>query len=168
MKKLKYYLGLEYPLEIRRLKKEDGSGYLASIPQLGSKAFSGHGDTIHEALGSLAAVKEHLFRDYLKEGVPIPEPEPELESIFSGKFVVRIPAALHRELVGTAQKQNVSLNQLVVHLLSYHTPLRALERKLEECFREIQSKLSKIEFAFSYAQPIGIWTGEKDRYPQAA
>lgn len=36
----------------------------------------------------------------------------------SGQFVVRVPPALHAELVLQAKRQGVSLNQLVVALLA--------------------------------------------------
>jgi hypothetical protein len=43
--------------------------------------------------------------------MPIPEPRPEEE--YSGKFVVRVPRSLHRELVETAEREGVSLNQYI-------------------------------------------------------
>jgi predicted HicB family RNase H-like nuclease len=147
-KRLRYYLSLDYPVEIRKISKEDGGGYLASIPQLGAKAFCADGETINEALANLEKVKENLFQDYLKDGIQIPEPEAEPESIFSGKFVIRIPTSLHRQLVDIAHKQNVSLNQQIVYLLSYNTPLAAIESKFEECFSKIETKLSRIKFEY--------------------
>jgi antitoxin HicB len=36
----------------------------------------------------------------------------------SGKFVVRMPPALHADLTARAKEQGVSLNQLVVALLA--------------------------------------------------
>jgi predicted HicB family RNase H-like nuclease len=36
----------------------------------------------------------------------------------SGKVLVRMPPALHEQLVALAEKQGVSLNQLVVALLA--------------------------------------------------
>jgi antitoxin HicB len=168
-KDLNYYLSLDYPIEIRRIPKEDGGGYLASIPQLGEKAFRADGATIDEALANLKKIKRYLFIDYLKEGLPIAEPEPEPESIFSGKFVVRIPATLHRELVESARKRNVSLNHHVVHLLSYNTPLVALERKLEECFDEIRSTLSSIDVAFKiHPKPAYGWKASDEKFPRVA
>ncbi len=32
---LKFYMSLDYPVEIRRLSEEDGGGYLACIPLSG-------------------------------------------------------------------------------------------------------------------------------------
>lgn len=152
-KDINYYMALDYSVEIRKLRKEEGGGYLASIPQLGSKAFCADGRTINKALEGLKQVKRLLFSDYLDRGVPIPEPEAETESLFSGKFVIRIPVTLHRELVETTRKQNISLNQLILHLLSYNTPLIALEKRLEECFSEIKYTLSNIEVTFQIAFP---------------
>jgi antitoxin HicB len=37
---------------------------------------------------------------------------------FSGKFVLRLPKSLHRKLARNAKKENVSLNQYAVLLLS--------------------------------------------------
>jgi hypothetical protein len=47
----------------------------------------------------------------LEDGDPIPEPRP-LED-YSGKFVVRVPRSLHRDLVETASREGVSLNQYI-------------------------------------------------------
>ncbi len=73
-KDLKYYLSLQYPVEIVRIKEEEGGGYQASIPMLGEYAFCGDGDTIAEALGDLEKVKRWLFKEYLQKGLTIPEP----------------------------------------------------------------------------------------------
>ncbi len=45
-------------------------------------------------------------------------PAPTFPEEFSGKFNVRIPRSLHRDLVHLAADEGVSLNQLVVSLLS--------------------------------------------------
>jgi len=140
-KDLKYYLSLDYPVEIRKIPEEDGGGFMASIPQLGAKAFRADGETINEALANLQKIKKSLFQDYLKEGISIPEPEEELESIFSGKFVIRISSVLHRQLVERARKQNISLNLYINYLLSYNTPLSVLE----QCLNKIEMTLSKIQ-----------------------
>ena len=52
----------------------------------------------------------------LEDGLPIPEPR-ELEQ-YSGKFVVRVPRWLHRELVRTTGQEGVSLNQFVSTVLA--------------------------------------------------
>jgi hypothetical protein len=47
----------------------------------------------------------------LEEGIPIPEPRPEED--YSGKFVVRVPRSLHRDLVEKADREGTSLNQTI-------------------------------------------------------
>lgn len=151
-KNLNYYLKLDYPIEIKKLPKKDGGGYMASIPQLGEKAFRADGRTIKEALANLRKVKKDLFTDFIEEGTPILEPEPEPESIFSGKFVVRMRPELHRQLVERAQKENVSLNHLVVHLLAYNSSLSAVERKIDELVNKIEAKQFAMPISSEYLQ----------------
>lgn len=47
-------------------------------------------------------------------------PEPLSSKKFSGKFVVRVPADLHRELVLEAQENKISLNRYVSNKLARH------------------------------------------------
>jgi len=117
VKDLDYYLSLPYRIEIQPIPEHDGGGYEARIPRLGRYAFVGDGETIPEALHSLEEIKRVLLAEYLEECLPIPEPEPDEES-YSGKFVVRIPKYLHRELALRAKENDVSLNQLVSTLLA--------------------------------------------------
>lgn len=140
-KNLEYYLNLNYAVEVRKIAQEDGGGYLASIPELGRWAFCGSGESIDEAMKTLDIVKKNLFEEYLEEGKEIPEPETESESVFSGKFVIRIPPDLHRLLVEKARGQKASLNQYVTYLLAFNTPLDVLEK----CLRKLETAMSKIK-----------------------
>jgi len=47
----------------------------------------------------------------LERGLPIPEPRAKDD--YSGKFVVRLPRSLHRELVEAAEAEGVSLTQYI-------------------------------------------------------
>ena len=40
-------------------------------------------------------------------------PEPVADRVYSGKFMVRVPPAVHRELAARAAEEGVSLNRLV-------------------------------------------------------
>lgn len=115
-KDIKYYMNLKYKIEIVPLPEEEGGGYEARIPQLGKEAFRGYGQTIEEALAHLEDVKKDLFEKYLKEKVQIPEPELKEEK-YSGRILLRIPFYLHRELSELAKKEDISLNQLLNHLI---------------------------------------------------
>lgn len=115
-KDINFYLNQKYRIEIMPIPEEDGGGYEARIPQLGKEAFRGYGETIEEALAHLEMVKKDLFMDYLRNNVPIPEPE-TTEEKFSGRILLRIPYYLHRELSELAKKENISLNQLLNHII---------------------------------------------------
>jgi predicted HicB family RNase H-like nuclease len=69
------------------------------------------GDTAEEALAMIQEAMELWLEVSLEEGIPIPEPRPDED--YSGKFVVRVPRSLHRELVDEAQRQGASLNQFI-------------------------------------------------------
>lgn len=64
-----------------------------------------------EALAGLANVVGDVLADLAVSGEPIPEPLSE--RTYSGRFVVRVPAEVHRRLVREAAEQHVSLNRLV-------------------------------------------------------
>lgn len=71
--------------------------WLAEDPQ---KAMKGLLDLVAAAVSDMDAA-----------GEPIPEPLSDRR--FSGKFNVRVPESLHRELVLAAAEEGVSLNRLV-------------------------------------------------------
>ena len=118
-KTLEYYLSLDYPVEIRRIDDSLGRGYVASIPSLGSYAFVGDGETPQEAYENLQAAKKEIFEDCIKEGLPIPEPVSESEyEDYSGKLMLRMPRELHAKLAAAAKRNDTSLNQFILYLLS--------------------------------------------------
>lgn len=86
---------------------EDGEhvGLCAEFPSLSwlartpEKALAGIRRLVKEAVDEMAAARE-------------PAPEPLAEKEFSGKFMVRVPPAVHRSLAMQAAEQGVSLNRL--------------------------------------------------------
>lgn len=113
-KDLDYYLRLSYEIVIRRLEEEEGGGWLATIPDL--PGCMSDGESVEEAVKNLEDAKRAWLATALEAGRDIPEPNREE---FSGKFVVRIPKTLHRDLAARAKKEGVSLNQMVVYLLAH-------------------------------------------------
>jgi len=168
-KNLKYYMNLNYPIEIRKIKEEEGGGYSATIPLLGKYAFVGDGDTIEEAIESLNEIKEYLFEKYLKEGLPIPEPEEDEEKSYSGKFLLRVPKELHRFLAIEAKRNNTTLNQYCTYILTRKSFLKGIQDDLEEVkkdikdvftwIRKIEYKMEKKESYYSYPN-IKLYTNE--------
>jgi antitoxin HicB len=138
-------MGLPYKIEIQPIPEEAGGGFSASLPELGRYAVCGDGETVEEALRHLEEVKKERFRAYLEAGVAIPGPAPDGEQ-YSGKFVVRIPRSLHRELSLRAKENNVSLNHFVSYLLgtalqrealsSGIPPVRKSGSSLKSCIAE--------------------------------
>ena len=105
---------LAYPFTLRQLTPEEGDGFLIEFPDL--PGCLSDGDTIDATLANgedaincwLAAAKE--------AGRPVPAPG-ELESP-SGKWVQRVPRSLHLRLVEQAKREGVSLNTLVISMIS--------------------------------------------------
>jgi antitoxin HicB len=112
-KDVEYYMSLPYKIE---LTPEEDGGFSASIPDLkGCVAF---GETVAEAYQIITEVKQNWIEIALEQGWQIPEPFPEQIKEYSGRFVVRIPRYLHRELAQMAQMEGTTLNQLSVAFLS--------------------------------------------------
>lgn len=73
-------------------------------------------ETLDELAENANEARELWITSMFERGMPIPEPTyPEQ---LSGKFNVRLPRSLHHTLVDRAEEEGVSLNQLVVYLLS--------------------------------------------------
>lgn len=81
---------------------------------------SAFGETPEDALAELDVLLEGAIEVHQGEGWPIPEPlaPPVVEPLPSGRFVARLPKSLHARLVKAAKEEGVSLNSLVIALLS--------------------------------------------------
>ncbi len=105
-------LSIEYPFEIRPLSKEEGDGYSIVFPDL--PGCRSDGATPEEAIEN--------GRDALKSWLAIAnefdDQLPRPFSAVSGRFVQRVPRSLHAQLVSQAVADGVSLNTLVVSLVS--------------------------------------------------
>jgi predicted RNase H-like HicB family nuclease len=87
---------------------EDGE-HVATVAEFPSLSWLA--PTPVEALAGLADVVRDVLADLAASGESIPEPLSE--RAYSGKFLVRVPAEVHRRLVLEAAEQHVSLNRLV-------------------------------------------------------
>jgi antitoxin HicB len=104
--------GVAYPFEVRPLSKEEGGGYSIYFPDLPGCWSDGATpeDAIEngrDALQSWLAVAQEFG-----DGIPKPF------SSVSGRFVQRVPRSLHARLIARAKAEGVSLNTLVVSLVS--------------------------------------------------
>lgn len=112
MKQLEDYLKLPYTIILRR--DEDGD-MVVRVDELPGCA--AHGKTSKEALERLEEVKALWIADCLERGDQVPEPADD-DALPSGKWVQRVPRTLHRKLVQLAEREKVSLNQLVTSVLA--------------------------------------------------
>ena len=92
---------------------EDDS-YVATVAELPSLSWLD--DDQREALNGIVQLVRDVVSDLENEGEPVPVPL--AERVFSGKFMVRIPPEVHRELAVEAAEQRVSLNRLITSRLS--------------------------------------------------
>jgi hypothetical protein len=70
-------------------------------------------------------VKDAWLEDALAAGAGIPEPV-STEKLPSGKWLQRVPRSLHKGLTEMAEKEGVSLNQLVTSILAEAVGRRSL------------------------------------------
>lgn len=105
-KTIDYYMNLPYTIELQRDAEE---GWFVRVREL--RGCMSQGDTAEEAIAMIREAMQLWLEVALEDNVPIPEPRPDED--YSGKFVVRVPRSLHRELVEEAAQQGTSLNQYI-------------------------------------------------------
>jgi len=115
-KDLEYYKNLNYGVKLEPISEEDGGGWLAEIPEL--KGCMSDGETQEEALKNIEKAKITWISTTLKRGLTIPLPSSEDNDEYSGKFTLRLPKSLHKELSLAAQKDAISLNQYILSLVA--------------------------------------------------
>lgn len=101
--------------------------YIATIPEF--PGLSAFGDTPEEAAEEAKIAAEGFIEVYKEDGCKLPEPEKF--SSYSGQIRVRMPKSLHAKLSQEAKKEEVSLNQYMVHLLSERNIQNSIDRKLD-------------------------------------
>jgi antitoxin HicB len=100
------YMNLPYTMELRCDAEE---GCFVRVKELAG--CMSQGDDAGEALTKIREAMRLWLQVAIEAGDPIPEPREE--ETFSGKFVVRVPRSLHRQLSAAAEQDGVSLNQYV-------------------------------------------------------
>ncbi|MBX7148716.1 type II toxin-antitoxin system HicB family antitoxin [bacterium] len=99
---------------INILWSEEDQCYIAEVPEL--EGCITHGKTSEQALKHVHQAIESWIMAAKKLKHPIPKPA--LMRKASGKFNVRLPQALHKDLIIRATREKVSLNQMVTTLLA--------------------------------------------------
>jgi predicted RNase H-like HicB family nuclease len=135
---LDHYLKLRYPMEI--IEDEEG-GYFGHFPDL--PGCVAQGESVDEVVRDLNEAKHSWIEACRDSGMEVPMPHEPADE-YSGKFLLRIPKSLHRELAVRARRDGMSLNQYVGHLLSLAV---GRERQVDRDYQLLQ-KLSSVS-AFS-------------------
>ena len=123
-KPLEYYLQLGYPFQA--IADEDSGGWVIVFPDL--PGCMTQIDTLDERPYMANEARELWLETTYEIGQDIPLPSyPEA---FSGKFNLRLPKSLHRQLSESAEREGVSLNQYVITVLARGDAQRQLECQL--------------------------------------
>lgn len=93
---------------------EEDHGYVATAPEL--EGVSAFGETPEDALSELTVARDLWLQEVCASGGELPAPTHFTHH--SGQFRLRLPRSLHGWLAEHADLEGVSLNTLVVQLLS--------------------------------------------------
>jgi len=138
---LEEYLARAYPFSVHA---DPNGGYVIVFPDL--PGCMTQVDTSDE-IGPMSEDVRRLWIETEYElGHPIPDPSFQEE--LSGKFVVRVPRALHRSLVEGALRENVSLNRYVSHLLARGD----VQARLETDLGHMRDRLDQMVASLAPAQ----------------
>jgi len=106
----------DYPMRVYQDFEEDSFDWIVEFPDL--PGCIGVGDTVEEALSEANGNKEEWLETAIQAGREVPLPSTSFVDNYSGKFNLRIPKSLHRELALQAELEGVSLNALCSTLLA--------------------------------------------------
>lgn len=95
-----------------RWSAEDAA-YVGTVAELPSLSWVAEKQI--DAFVGIRSLVEGVLEDMASDGET--PPEPVADRTYSGKFMVRVPPEVHRQLVLEAAEQNVSLNRLVASRL---------------------------------------------------
>ncbi len=110
--KVEEHMALSYRIEM----VPDVDGWFVSIPDL--PGCISQGATPEEALEMIQDAQRLWLQVSLEQGHDIPVPSTQEDYIYSGKFNVRVPKDLHRDLANSAEAQGVSLLLFVATTLA--------------------------------------------------
>ena len=107
---VKDYMKMPYTRLVQEMNDESGHYFYGRILELDGCQTTA--DTLNELYVSLNEIMESYLEIKIENQLPIPIPETAEK--YSGKFLVRLPKTLHQRLAIEANKEGISLNQLVL------------------------------------------------------
>jgi len=159
MKTIEEYLQLPYTIEMIRQSNESWFVSIKELPGCMSQ-----GDTPEEAVAMIHDAMRAWLEVALEDGYPIPEPQADED--YSGRFMVRVPRGLHRQLVHTADLQEVSLNAYCIAVLAQSVGQpAAVNQDFSELADAIERLLKGASVDIEEEQPLeqnfGNWMNEE-------
>ena len=109
-----------YKIVLSEERDGDDVAWVAEVPELPGCYCAE--DTAEEAIANVGRSIADWLISAVKDGRPIPHPA----SSSSGKFTIRLPRWVHRELKVQAGLEGMSLNAYASHILTYWVGHRAL------------------------------------------
>lgn len=149
-------MNTNYPMRVYSVQYDGSVEWVAEYPDL--PGCIGVGDSIEEAISSGKNSLELLLETARDNGVSVPEPSQQYSCEYSGKFALRLPKYLHRNLSLLAEEHNISLNQLCVSLLS--DGVASINSPRNSCFsttKEFNNKSKRMNIKPPLAIP-NSWT----------
>ncbi len=115
-----------FNIKLYTIQEEDAIEWVAEIAEL--PGCIGVGDTPEEALAAVDDAKRSWIEIALIDGKYIPEPRSICAFDYSGKFTLRLPKALHRDLAEAAALEEISLNQYLLYLITKNHHEKKVQR----------------------------------------
>ncbi len=120
----------DYRMILTPLSANAGGGWAAEIPEL--PHCIAQGSDMSQVLARIREAKDSWLDSAEASGAAPPPPR-TWEQGYSGKFTLRVPRSMHRQLAEEAEAEGVSLNQYVLYLLGAARNRRYPEQKSGAC-----------------------------------
>lgn len=144
---------------VRIVWSDEDGGYIATSPEF--KDLSAFGATAGEAAAELESVVLAAIATYRKSGWALPDPKRVHE--FSGQLRLRLPKSLHAILADEAERDGVSLNTLIVTLLSQGAGEAAASRQVPQQLHQVIGLLREAVDFIRMAPAMSDLAGSKSR-----
>ncbi|MCE5294261.1 MAG: toxin-antitoxin system HicB family antitoxin [Chlamydiales bacterium] len=107
---------------------DEDNCYIATVKEF--PGLSAFGETRSEAIKQAEIALEGFMKVYQEDGCELPEPETVKQ--YSGQTRIRLPKSLHAALSNEADSEGVSLNSLIISLLSERHYIKRIEKDLSQ------------------------------------
>lgn len=137
LEKCKEYEGVEYPIKLKFVNDDGAPYWIAEHPDL--PGCMTHGESKVKALENLDDAKRTWIYGQLAAGEQVPLPSiDKMVDECSGKVLLRLPKELHFNLIKKAEKDQTSLNQEILYLISHGLGKDSVQKQMEVLMDKLQ------------------------------